>query len=501
MRRSVTRVMLKSSVLSSMFFIASLGLSAQDGIFKFETNASTELALNKHWAIDLDGEKLSDVHSIAINENKIYVTLNASVTELTNEVTLGCYNIDNGQQLENAVLEINGANIGKMISDGCNGKVMLCNDDAGNVIVTFDSSKEAMSGNVVTIPWYYGVVDFDNASIEVSKVAAPYYHYTDYELQGWGQPAAKGDLKTSNYTIGVLGWTTYRNGADHQFNLLVAKGSYAKAYSGREDEDELIMCSPVSTHSSSPSLDFMCTLGSRCSLSIVNEGGDIFVCNGATTHPIMFQSMESGSDLLSELISSPSIDMQTKGFYAFNHNGEQFALISKGFDNNREWYLAEWGAKLPKLADTFTDWKNSGYKNWMKTFTLVAQIDGEGISEADKNLLQPTSASVKDVVAPTAADPATEPWHLAASCRRNINADDETVTDIVTYAPGSHLAKYRLGTEAAVSVINEVTTDSADEQEVKYFNLQGINFGHQEPDVPGIYIKSIGSKHTKVVIR
>ena len=501
MRKSVTRAMLKNSVLSSMFFLASVGLSAQDGIFKFETNASTELALNRHWAIDLDDENISDVHSMALNGDKIFIALNAQVSELTNVVTLGCYNIDNGQQLEDAVFEIQGANIGKMISDGCNGKVMLCNDDAGNVIITFDSSKEAMSGNIVTIPWYYGVVDFNNATIEVSKVEAPYYHYNNYELQGWGQPAAKGDLKTSNYTIGVLGWTTYSDGADHQFNLLVAKGSYARAYSGHEDEDEFIMCSPVSTHSSSPSPEYMCTLGSRCSLSIVNEGGDIFVCNGATTHPIMFQSMESGSDRLSELTSSSSIDMQTKGFYAFNHNGEQFALISKGFDNNREWYLAEWGAKLPSLADTFTDWKNSGYKNWMKTFTLVAQIDGEGISEADKNLLQPASASVKEVISAAATDPTAEPWHLAASCQRNINADDETVTDIVTYAPGSHLAKYRLGTEVAVSIINEVTTDSTDEREVKYFNLQGINYGNQQPTVPGVYIKSIGSKRSKVIIR
>ncbi|MDE7392884.1 MAG: hypothetical protein K2M80_00205, partial [Muribaculaceae bacterium] len=124
-----------------------------------------------------------------------------------------------------------------------------------------------------------------------------------------------------------------------------------------------------------------------------------------------------------------------------------------------------------------------------------------GISEADKNLLQPASASVKEVISAAATDPTAEPWHLAASCQRNINADDETVTDIVTYAPGSHLAKYRLGTEVAVSIINEVTTDSTDEREVKYFNLQGINYGNQQPTVPGVYIKSIGSKRSKVIIR
>lgn len=347
------------------------------------------------------------------------------------------------------------------------GYICLTNDQAGNILITFDCSFGYEPGTM-NYPLIFGRLNPGNMTVDDLKTI--YLDASDHVYwRNLGVPSVIGDVTTDNYSILYpisLSGTKY---GGNPFTAVVKIDC-------TNNDGDIVKIEGLEA-------DYSNYYGGIMD-AIEHVDDKVFFLDSNGRRPYMFICKTDGFNEIAPFPDREETSSSAKGVKTFEIGDIRFVITGNQSEDSPSFNLYSWQDDLPK-SELEIDWTTDFYFSHLtKHATLGGAIPTENAIKGTPSLKEITAGA--------------ETWHVVSV------ADNDTYTDtkdLVLYYPGGYMSAYRLGpTERFTGSAQAAIVDDNDFNDIEYYSLSGIKLP-STPEQAGIYIKKVGCSAEKIIIK
>lgn len=429
------------------------------------TGKEHPFTIQQMWTRDMSEVVVYDQQHTVANEDGIIYIPQQEYNQLKS-IEIRRFEASSGDELPIVTLNWTEDQLKVLNDNYASGYICLTNDQAGNILITFDCAYSADPGTI-DYPLIIGRLNTRDLSIENMKTI--YLDASNYVY--WrciGVPGLIGDITSDNFTaLFPVSLSSTKLGGS-PFTAVVKIDATI-------NDGDVIKISGIEADGGNYY---------GCIMDAVEFVDDkVFFLDSNGRKPYMFICREDGFNEIASFPNHEATSSSAKGVKAFNIGEIRFLITGNETDGIPGFNLYSWQDELP-VSEWEINWDDDFYfSSLTKHMTLGA--------DAATTISTKTESSTKSI------SDGAETWHVVSIANNTIYAGTK---DIVLYYPGGYMTSYRLGPTERFTGSSPLTfSDDSTENAVEYYTIFGIRL-NSRPSQPGIYIKKSNSSAEKIVI-